>query len=412
MYKIPPPLNEPTQLQKVIDNEKDKRLSDDSRERSNSFLVRNVVEPVIKEDDSPLSAPVFQPESSYPFTPFTPSYYPQFTSFTPQQIYTNALDMAKDQGGCRLLQQKLDEGNTFALQAILEQVFPQLPKLMPHPFGNYLCQKLFEVLDKNSLLSVIDQVSPFLAEMALDTHGTRSVQKLISVAKVYPDLIYRLLPSIEKDSITLINDLNGNHVIQRCLQELGAPYDQFVYETAGKHLVEIATHKHGCCVLQRCIDAATHGQREALVDKIIENAVRLVQDAFGNYVVQYVIDLENPENNARLALIFIGHMEELATQKFSSNVIEKCLQKNSEDMQHEMIKAIGSPAYVAKLVVDQYANYVVQRALSLADPATRSKILKEIKVKSEEVKRSQFGSRIYIKLSKQYPEMNKKRITN
>jgi pumilio RNA-binding family len=68
---------------------------------------------------------------------------------------------------------------------------------------------------------------------------------------------------------------------------------------------ELATHRHGCCVLQRCIDAATDPQRKAIVDCIVNSSVILIQDAFGNYVVQYVLDLNNSDVNARLAYIFI-----------------------------------------------------------------------------------------------------------
>ena len=57
--------------------------------------------------------------------------------------------------------------------------------------------------------------------------------------------------------VALIRDLNGNHVIQRCLQRLGPEDSQFVYDAACLHTTDIATHRHGCCVLQRCIDFAT-----------------------------------------------------------------------------------------------------------------------------------------------------------
>ena len=48
--------------------------------------------------------------------------------------------------------------------------------------------------------------------------------------------------------------------------------------------VEVATHRHGCCVLQRCIDHASDHQRIQLVNEITYNALTLVQDPYGNYV--------------------------------------------------------------------------------------------------------------------------------
>jgi len=77
--------------------------------------------------------------------------------------------------------------------------------------------------------------------------------------------------------VSLIKDLNGNHVVQRCLQRLGPSDSQFIYDASAAHCVEIATHRHGCCVLQRCIDYATPGQKSALVEKVASNSLVLSQ---------------------------------------------------------------------------------------------------------------------------------------
>jgi hypothetical protein len=70
-------------------------------------------------------------------------------------------------------------------------------------------------------------------------------------------VIAALHPSV----VALIKDLNGNHVIQKCLHKLSAENNQFIYDTVSEHCIEVATHRHGCCVLQRCIDHATEQQK-------------------------------------------------------------------------------------------------------------------------------------------------------
>ena len=59
---------------------------------------------------------------------------------------------------------------------------------------------------------------------------------------------------------------------------------QFIYNAVAANCVEVATHRHGCCVLQRCIDHASEHQRVQLVNEITYNALTLVQDPYGNYV--------------------------------------------------------------------------------------------------------------------------------
>ena len=51
----------------------------------------------------------------------------------------------------------------------------------------------------------------------------------------------------------------------------------------------------------------------------------VLQDPFGNYVVQYVLELGHVEATATIMRQLYGQYPELAQQKFSSNVVEKCL---------------------------------------------------------------------------------------
>lgn len=59
------------------------------------------------------------------------------------------------------------------------------------------------------------------------------------------------------------------------------------------------------------------------MDEIINHALTLVQDPYGNYVVQYVLELGDAQFSNRLIRQFIGNLSKLSTQKYSSNVMEK-----------------------------------------------------------------------------------------
>ena len=369
--RIPPPLDVSEELAKLPEAPDLKFLDENemsARSRRTSLLVSNVVNSCIREEDSPClptnradttlsfssasaTVPEFLPAGTFPLAP--PGFFFE-QDFSP---YENIYAMSKDQMGCRLLQKRLDERNAFAIQTVYSQIYQYIPELMTDPFGNYLCQKLMEVCNETQLESMVKLVHNHLIHISLDQHGTRAAQKLIEVTNTIPRLAMQVVNALKKDPVTLIKSVNGNHVVQRCLNVMGAPYDQFIFEAASECVVDVATHRHGCCVLQRCLDSATPEQKRALVNKIVENAVPLVQDAFGNYVVQYVLDLNIPDVNARLAQIFTDRMLELSQQKFSSNVIEKCLQLNTHEVQMIMIVEIGKPVNLAHMLLDQYANY-------------------------------------------------------
>jgi len=387
-----------------------------TRSRSTSFLVNTVVDSCITDEESPptnfTQPPALPPHISLynppDFTPQFPYFFSQNEVYDVSYFLANAYPMAKDQVGCRILQKKLEESDTYFINEVYEVLEPYIVELMVDPFGNYFCQKMIEVLDAEHLEYWINICEPNLVAMSLSPHGTRAVQKLIEVVGSSKPAL-KIIRALEPSVTVLAQDINSNHVIQRCLNSMGAPLNQFIFDAACAHLIDISTLRHGCCVLQRCLDAADVKQREFLVNCIVENAVELVQDAFGNYVVQYVLDLFDSRVNAQLAQIFMKNMLVLARQKFSSNVIEKCLQQNEPPVQDAMIKVIGNSANISAMLLDQYANYVLQRALSLAKSTLQLQLLKDIKPHLDALKRLTFGKRVHAKLLKKYPQLSDRR---
>jgi pumilio RNA-binding family len=56
-----------------------------------------------------------------------------------------------------------------------------------------------------------------------------------------------------------------------------------------------------------------------------------VKNPFGNYVVQFVLKLKNQQVNQYISKELMSDIFNLSMQKFSSNVIEKCLEHNTKE---------------------------------------------------------------------------------
>ena len=100
-----------------------------------------------------------------------------------EKLIEGALKLARDQGGCRQLQKKLEGNDTETITRIFNKVIPEFGDLMIDPFGNYLCQKLAETCSTEELAQIIEVVAPELIQISFNPHGTRAVQKLIEVVK-------------------------------------------------------------------------------------------------------------------------------------------------------------------------------------------------------------------------------------
>lgn len=261
------------------------------------------------------------------------------------------------------------------------------------PFGNYLCQKLLEYANDDQRTVLINNAAPQLVRIALNQHGTRALQKMIEFIST-PEQIHTVIKALRDHVVELVQDLNGNHVIQKCLNRLHDEQAEFIYEAVGMNCVRVGTHRHGCCVLQRCIDHASGVQKVHLIAQITENAYSLVQDPFGNYVVQYILDLGEARFTTPICATFAGNVPALSKQKFSSNVIEKCLRTADGPARRAMVDEMLSGNELEKMLRDSYANYVVQTAMEFADGGTRRRIIDHIRPILPSIRQTPHGRRI------------------
>lgn len=310
------------------------------------------------------------------------------------QIY----ELCKDQHGCRYLQKKLEERNAEQVHTIWLETNMHVVELMTDPFGNYLCQKLLEYCNDDERTALITNAATDMVRIALNQHGTRALQKMIEYVNT-PQQIHLITEALRFRVVDLIQDLNGNHVIQKCLNKLSSRDAQFIFDAVGNHCVEVGTHRHGCCVLQRCLDHASGDQKLWLIQRITEHSRVLVQDPFGNYVVQYIIDQGEPTFTEPLVNTFRGCISQLSRHKFSSNAIEKCLRCSGPTCKDIIVEEMLQNQEMDRLLRDSYGNYVVQTALDYATPAQKYRLVEAIRPILPQIRATPYGRRIQGKVS-------------
>ena len=322
----------------------------------------------------------------------------RFSNAKIEQYVGEIYSLCKDQHGCRYLQKQLETRNPETVQIIFQETSPHVVELMTDPFGNYLCQKLLEHSNDAQRTVLVNNASSDMVQIALNQHGTRALQKMIEFLST-PEQIRTVIRALKDKVVELIQDLNGNHVVQKCLNRLIADDSQFIFDAVGTNCVVVGTHRHGCCVLQRCIDHASGQQRADLVSQITQNAYSLVQDPFGNYVLQYIMDLNELSFTNPLCYSFQTRVVELSKHKSSSNVIEKCIRHADPGIATMMIDEMLIGSEIEKMLRDSYANYVVQTALDHAEVDTRTRLVDAIRPILPSIRHTPHGRRIQSKIS-------------
>lgn len=321
----------------------------------------------------------------------------RFNNLPLEQVGGSIYSLCKDQHGCRYLQKQLENRIPEQVHMIWLETNQHVVELMTDPFGNYLCQKLVEYCSDDERTVLIQNAASDMVRIALNQHGTRALQKMIEHVTT-PVQVNLIVEALRHQVVELIQDLNGNHVIQKCLNKLSAADASFIFDAVGKNCVEVGTHRHGCCVLQRCIDHADGAQKVWLIECITAHAVTLVQDPFGNYVVQYIIDLNEETFTEPIVHQFQGRIIALSKHKFSSNVVEKCLRCASDQSRDMIVLELLAPGEMERLLRDSFANYVIQTALDYSTPLMKHRLVEAIRPSLPSIRATPYGRRIQAKI--------------
>eukprot|EP00495_Collosphaeridae_sp_1-RS-2012_P002124 TRINITY_DN187_c0_g2_i4.p1 TRINITY_DN187_c0_g2~~TRINITY_DN187_c0_g2_i4.p1 ORF type:complete len:163 (-),score=44.15 TRINITY_DN187_c0_g2_i4:28-474(-) len=125
-----------------------------------------------------------------------------------------------------------------------------------------------------------------------------------------------------------VYDQNGNHVIQRLIECLNSKEIGFVVDEISGYSYSLAMHPYGSRVIQRLLTKVCRKKAQSLLNEIKQHTIALSKNQYGNWIIQWIIKhcvLERREVVVQL----IGHVAELSTEKFASNVIEQVFKRSS-----------------------------------------------------------------------------------
>ena len=313
--------------------------------------------------------------------------------------------MLKDQKGSKLIQKKIEEKSPDFLNKLYEQIKNNLKEIMTDQYGNYVIQKFVEYCDKKVISEMFSQISNSLYEISINNYGTRPVQKMIEnlAMNMNTQDINIILGMTKGNVLDLIKDINGNRVIQSIIQnfknkELLSP----LYKELNENITEILKTKSGCCVFSKVILNITENDLNLIVDNIIKNFSSFINDEFGNISLKRLIKLNNENYNSKIFPCIKDSIINFSCQKFSSNVIEACIDNNTTLKKKTIEKLIDDDSIISKLILDQFGNYIVQKALQNSEQKEFDIIINIIKNNEKKLKQSQHGKVIYEKLMKNY----------
>lgn len=327
----------------------------------------------------------------------------EFMNMPIDQVLEHFDDKIKDQQGCKQLQARIEneKNSSKFFTSIFERIISNFKEYSNDQFANYLCQKIVELSSNDQLGQIVQVLVPDIIEMSNSSHGTRVIQKVIENVE-NDQLIELILKEFRGHVVDLVMDSNGNHVIQKCLSYFVPEQVDFMYQEIMSKCDEVATHKHGCCVLQRCIDYCNDDQIKSVIGGILNHTDVLINDKYGNYVIQYILELQGyEEDKEEIAKKVAVKVQYYCYEKYSSNVIEKSIKVDMQDVLDSLLKVLESKEELQKMLCHKFGNYVVQTALLRNRSSPKVQIvLNNIKTIIKEINENEFGSKVLQKLQR------------
>lgn len=302
-----------------------------------------------------------------------------FNSVPLEQYVGNLYALCKDRRGCLYLERKLMEENPVQLEMIFNEICPHVVELMGNIFGNYLYQKLLVCANDAQRTILICRAAPRLVHLAIDQHGTRAVQTVAKFVATNDQTKTAVISAIHDHVIQLIKHIHGYHVIRILVASLASADAQFIYDVIGSRCVEVSNHHHGCDVMRSCVYYATGDQKIKLIQQLTANAFLIVMDPYGSFVIQEILDHNEPYFTRQIYHRFKGRIAILAKQRISSNVVEKCIRTSDSSTSRGLIEEFLSPAELRPMLTHPFANYVIQTAIDFSDGDTCARLIDAIR---------------------------------
>ena len=258
------------------------------------------------------------------------------------------------------------------------------------------------------ITNFFSQIKHDLIIISLHIYGTRVFQKILEklegkyleIETEELDNIFKML--IEKHILDLCSDINGNHVFQKIVKIYPLEKNNFIFDKISENVIPISKLKQGVSIFENCFSISTKNQKDKVVNSIIKEIINLINDEYGNYTIQLIVSFHNEEYNKIIFDYFKKNIVSLSNKKFSSNVIDRAIIKDCKDSIN-LIEYMVKNKLIKDLIIDQFGNYVVQKALIITKgEQIFNEIIEQIKYVIEKLKSSSIGRKIYDHLYSQY----------
>ena len=290
--------------------------------------------------------------------------------------------------GSRIMQKYLKRFPSYIRTLLINKISKYIEKLMCDTYGNYFCQKLYNISDLEQRKLILTSIKSSFVNISKNGCGAHAIQFIIGEAKSEEEkkIISECISSHE---LELSFDPEGTHVLQKiisCFSENEIQNLNSVLSLAN-NLQLLCQDAKGTCVIKKLIaNTKDKSNKIKIIKGIEEHCVEIAENPYGNYIIQYVFEEWDVDTCADLVRVCICNSKAFAMQKYSSNVIVKIidLYLNEKEFMENLKKMFFyNDENVVDLYNNKYGRLLLIKLGKVLSKEEKEKMLKESEDKDD-----------------------------
>ena len=263
------------------------------------------------------------------------------------------------------IQKKLEKSNNDYKILLINLLNKQgLSKIMKNTYGNYFFQQLIKKNEKSIISLIISYISEDFLDISKDFSGTFSLQALLDeISSIEEE--QNILKAIKNKELEMAFDKNATHVLQKIILLFPDNHRAYLNEIVLNNFINLCLDPNGICLIKIFIKTNTLiYNKKRINENIINNFVILAESPFGNYGIQYLMEIWSNNELMGIKDKILENIYQLSLQQFSSNVVEKAIEIFEEDIKIKMIRKLCfENNFTISLLKNKFGKFVLNKAI-------------------------------------------------
>mmetsp|Transcript_156890 Transcript_156890/g.273072 ORF Transcript_156890/g.273072 Transcript_156890/m.273072 type:complete len:618 (-) Transcript_156890:442-2295(-) len=250
-----------------------------------------------------------------------------------EQMRGDILKLSLETYGCRVIQKAVALVPRATQLILAEELRNSVPKCIQDMHGNFVIQKCIEQMPPEHVSFIIDAVSDDVEKWATHTYGCRVIQRLLEHCQ--PNMLQRVSDQILLCIPKLATDNFGNYVVQHILEHGSKEEKSQIIKYMQQDIVKYSINKQSSNVVEKCFVQSPDEDRQGLYQAVLKQDTlkQMIDDKFGNYIVQRMIEYSRGEDRVRVRNALLQHQDALRSSVNGKHILNTLNKEFGESLQ-------------------------------------------------------------------------------